>query len=72
VPSVSCGLQAIDYFLWALQRFYERDEARHFNFLAGHYRLIMDFDDHRNGKDYGTWYSDQNPLTAYKKMSVMG
>jgi hypothetical protein len=72
VPSESCGLQAIDYFLWALQRFYERDEARYFNYLALHYRLIMDFDDKRNGKAYGTWYSDDDPLTGAKKMSVMG
>jgi len=72
VPSESCGLQAIDYFLWALQRFYERDETRYFNYLAPHYRLIMDFDDKRSGKAYGTWYSDENPLTGAKKMSVMG
>ena len=60
------------YFLWAIQRFYERDEARYFNYLAPHFRLIMDFDDKRSGKAYGTWYSDQNPLTSTKKMSVKG
>jgi len=32
----------------------------------------MDFDDKRSGKKYGTWYSDQNPLTDAKKMSVRG
>jgi len=70
VPSESCGLQAIDYFLWALQRLYERGEDRYFSYLASHYRLIMDFDDQRSGKDYGTWYSDQNPLTKEKMMPV--
>lgn len=72
VPSESCGLQAIDYFLWALQRLYERGEARYFDYLAPHYRVIMDFDDKRSGKDYGTWYNDQNPLTKEKMMPVAG
>jgi len=72
VPSESCGLQAIDYFLWALQRLYERGEDRYFEYLAAHYRLIMDFDDRRSGKRYGTWYSDQNPLTGGRIMPVTG
>lgn len=72
VPSESCGLQAIDYFLWALQRLYERGEARYFDYLAPHYRLVMDFDDKRSGKAYGTWYSNQNPLTQEKIMPVTG
>ncbi len=72
VPSESCGLQAIDYFLWALQRLYERGEDRYFNYLAPHYRLIMDFDDKRSGRTYGEWYSDQNPLRRGKIMPVTG
>ena len=68
VPSAEAGLQVIDYFLWAVQRLYERGEDRYFNFLAPRYRLIMDFDDKRSGKSYGTWYSDQNPLTKEKMM----
>jgi hypothetical protein len=71
-PSESCGLQTIDYFLWALQRLYERKEDRYFNFLSEHYRLIMDFDDKRTGKSYGRWYSDQDPLTKEKIMPVTG
>ena len=53
VPSEEAGLQAIDYFLWALQRLYERGEDRYFNYLAPSYRLIRDFDDKRSGKEYG-------------------
>ncbi|MBD2554777.1 DUF3800 domain-containing protein [Limnothrix sp. FACHB-708] len=64
-PSQSPGLQIIDYYLWALQRFYEREEDRFFKPLAPKYRLIMDLDDKRH-KDYGEWYSDRNPLTAEK------
>lgn len=59
------GLQVIDYYLWALQRLYERQEERFFNLLAQDYRLIMDLDDKRQ-KPYGNWYSDQNPLTLAK------
>jgi len=72
VPSESHGLQAVDYFLWAVQRLYEKGEDRYFNFLASKFRLIMDFDDTRSGKPYGTWYSDGNPLTKEKMMPVEG
>jgi hypothetical protein len=72
VPSQSWGLQAIDYFLWAIQRLFERGEDRYFCFLAEHYRLIMDFDDLRGGRSYGRWYSDQDPLTKENMMPVEG
>ena len=72
VPSQVVGLQVIDYFLWALQRLYERGEDRYFSFLREHYRLIMDFDDKRNNRKYGEWYSDDNPLTKEKIQPVTG
>ncbi len=72
VPSQSHGLQAVDYYLWAIQRLYEKGEDRYFNFLAPQFRLIMDFDDKRNGKWYGRWYSDGDPLTKEKIMPVEG
>jgi hypothetical protein len=72
VPSESAGLQAIDYFLWALQRMYERGEDRYFEALREHYRLIMDFDDKRPGRPYGRWYSDQDPLSRQEMMPVTG
>lgn len=70
-PSESSGLQAVDYFLWALQRLYERREDRFFVPLARHYRLIMDLDDTRR-RPYGEWYSDSNPLTLEKLKPVTG
>jgi hypothetical protein len=70
-PSEAAGLQAVDYFLWALQRLYERREDRFFGALAHHYRIIMDLDDVR-GRAYGEWYSDANPLTLEKLMPVTG
>ncbi|MBN1346049.1 MAG: DUF3800 domain-containing protein [Phycisphaerae bacterium] len=64
-PSESAGLQVIDYYLWALQRLYERREDRFFRLLADQYRLIMDLDDTRT-KAYGQWYSDSNRLELKK------
>jgi len=68
-PHESGGLQVADYFLWALQRLYERHEDRYFAPLAKHYRIIMDFDDTRQ-KPYGAWYTDSNPLTVEKLKPV--
>jgi hypothetical protein len=70
-PSQYVGLQVIDYYLWALQRMYERGEDRFFHLLAPAYRLIMDLDDTRN-KPYGEWYSDRNPLDLKKIKPVAG
>lgn len=70
-PSQYAGLQVIDYYLWALQRMFERGEDRFFHLLAPAYRLIMDLDDTRN-KPYGEWYSDSNPLEMEKIKPVAG
>jgi hypothetical protein len=70
-PHESGGLQATDYYLWALQRLYERHEDRYFAPLAKHYRIIMDLDDTRR-KAYGEWYSDSNLLTLEKLKPVTG
>jgi len=55
------GFQIIDYYLWALQRMFERHEDRYFEFLRPHYRLVIDLDDKRN-HEHGEYYSDHNPL----------
>lgn len=57
----NCGLQVIDYYLWALQRLFEKGEDRFFESVRDDYRLIMDLDDTRNRK-YGEWYSSTNRL----------
>lgn len=71
VPSDSAGLQVIDYYLWALQRLYERGEDRFFKLLADQFRLVMDLDDQRHNS-YGEWYSDSNPLSLQKIKPVTG
>jgi len=60
-PPQSSGLQAVDYFLWALQRLYERREERYWQFVSPSASLVHDVDDTRN-HDYGEYYTKKNPL----------
>lgn len=62
-PTAAGGLQAVDYFLWALQRVYERAEERYWEYLAEKVSLVHDVDDTR-ANDYGVYYTRRNPLTA--------
>lgn len=71
VPSADAGLQIVDYYLWALQRLMERDEARYFASVADQFSLIMDLDDKR-AKGYGRWYTAKDPLTLEKKQPLTG
>jgi hypothetical protein len=43
-PAQSAGLQACDYLLWALQRFYERAEERYLTALWPKFSRIVDLD----------------------------
>jgi len=61
-PEDAAGLQAADYFLWALQRLYERGDERYWNYIWPAVSLVYDIDDTRN-KPYGEYYSQKNPLT---------
>lgn len=63
--SQEAGLQVIDYYLWALQRMYEKSDDSFFLPLINNYSMIMDLDDTRNN-NYGEWYSRKNPLTLDK------
>ncbi|MCX6036580.1 MAG: hypothetical protein NTW99_01550, partial [Chloroflexi bacterium] len=56
------SLQAADYFLWALQRFYERREDRFLDFIWPAVRLVHDLDDTRQNA-YGVYYTQKKPLT---------
>lgn len=61
-PPESPGLQAADYFLWALQRLYERKEDRYVELLWPAFRMVHDLDDTRQAR-YGVYYSQKKPLT---------
>ena len=64
-PSSHIGLQVIDYYLWALQRLYERKEDKFFNPISHQYKLIVDLDD-RRVKPYGAYYTKTNLLSLEK------
>lgn len=59
-------LQATDYFLWALQRYYERREERYVDFIWSKVSLIHDLDDYRKDH-YGIFYTQKNPLILLAK-----
>ena len=53
----------MDYFIWALQRLYERGEERYVNYLRHTFRLVQDIDDRRKA-GYGVYYTQKKPLNA--------
>ena len=63
VPEASGSLQAVDYFLWGLQRLYEKGDDRYVTYLWLRFRLVHDIDDTRLAP-YGTYYSKRKPLTS--------
>ncbi|MGR3179311.1 MAG: DUF3800 domain-containing protein [Candidatus Anammoxibacter sp.] len=71
-PSNESCLQITDYCLWALQRLYERDQERYFDYLRDKFIRVIDLDDKRfNG--YGVYYDRRNELTIEKiKDSLTG
>ena len=60
-PQESAGLQAVDYFLWALQRYYSKKEDRFLAAIWPKIALVHDVDDSRD-KGYGVYYSQRNPM----------
>ena len=62
-PKAHAGLQAVDYFIWALQRFYERGEDRYLAYLWQAFGLVHDIDDRRTS-NYGTYYTQNRPLST--------
>jgi hypothetical protein len=60
--SQSPCLQAADYMLWALQRFYEKREDRYLDYVWPLCHLVHDVDDHRVSKT-GVYYNQRNPIT---------
>lgn len=60
-PHEYAGLQAVDYFLWALQRFYNMREERFLRTVWGKISVVEDVDDIRN-RPSGEYYTARNPL----------
>lgn len=62
IPQHCVLLQVVDYFLWSLQRFYEKREDRYLEFLWPQFRMVNDLDDTRKSS-YGVYYDKKRPLT---------
>jgi hypothetical protein len=60
-PALTTGLQTVDYFLWALQRFYEMEEERFLEVVWPKVGVIIDVDAGRGLSP--TYYTQDNPLT---------
>lgn len=61
-PEQTNCLQAVDYFLWAVQRFYERKEDRFLNLLWPQIGEIHDL--HLGKKTSGTFFKGKNKPTS--------
>ncbi|MEP3479080.1 MAG: DUF3800 domain-containing protein [Fuerstiella sp.] len=62
-PADVVCLQVVDYYLWAIQRLYERGEDRFLKLVWDQAGLVYDVDD-TSEKPYGVFYTRDNPLTA--------
>lgn len=62
-PPQKAGLQAVDYFLWALQRYYERDESRYVELVWDKVVEIEDLDRIEGGRK-GVVYNKKRPLVV--------
>jgi len=78
-PEKTICLQAVDYFLWAIQRFYEVrrhpqtcDEIREDRFLNMLWPQIGEIHDLDFGPSQGTFYTAQNPLTLEARFGGSG
>lgn len=62
-------VQAADYFLWAIQRCFERREDRYLEYIWSRCYLVWDLDDRRNNK-YGVYYTHKKPLRVEDLMGL--
>lgn len=74
-PAKSAGLQACDYLLWALQRFYERNEERFLHAMWPKFVRVLDLDapaPKTKGKPVygGVEFNEKHPLTLESRAGV--
>jgi Protein of unknown function (DUF3800) len=62
-PTDEPALQAVDYFLWALQRTFEKREDRYLELLWPQCSLVVEVDDTRQA-EYGAYYTKKKMLKA--------
>lgn len=74
-PSRTAGLQACDYLLWALQRFYERNEERYLHAMWPKFVHVFDLDapvPKTRGKPAhaGVEFNEKHPLSLKSRAGV--
>ena len=74
-PKDHAGLQAVDYYLWALQRFYERGETRYLDYVWPQTLEIIDLDalqPKKLGRTQGEFviFNKEHPLTVESRAGV--
>jgi hypothetical protein len=67
-PRTAPLLTISDYLCWAVQRVFEQGEVRHYNYLAGKIRLVVDLYDREKYEGSRNYYYKKNPLTAENKL----
>ena len=68
-PRTESLLTVSDYLCWAVQRVFEQGDVRHYNYLAGRIRLVVDLYDREKYEGSRNYYDKRNPLTAANKLS---
>lgn len=68
-PPESAGLQAVDYFLWGMQRHYERGEARYVELIWDKVVEVADLDAISEGRK-GVTYNKNRPLIVADQGAV--
>jgi hypothetical protein len=75
-PKDHAGLQAVDYFLWALQRFYERGEDRYVRLIWPQTVMVADLDaeaaekPNRGEAKLGMTFNEQCPLSLATRAGI--
>ena len=74
-PKDHAGLQAVDYYLWALQRFYERGETRYLDYVWPQTLEIIDLDappqkKRGRARDEFVVFNKEHPLTLESRAGV--
>ena len=76
-PKYYAGLQAVDYFLWALQRFYERGEERYVQLIWPQTTMVCDLDAEpleparKGDTKRGVTYNETRPLGLATRAGVV-
>lgn len=63
-PTYEPLLNISDYFLWSVQRVFEKGETRYYDFIADKISLIMDLYDQSNWEGSKNYYTNERRLTV--------